>query len=209
MSRILRRAFLSVLQRSFATTGLSLLAQRHRDPLNDDEVNKLREAAQEPEKRMKLYIGFAKSRMEMIEHMRADPKLMGQDDSDMTDRLQDIATLVDEIDDNLDDYNDKTQDLRKPLKSVIEMDSDFQVKLTELKRTSTPEQLRNYGIALEDATGSVSESADSARAMLEDQLAKRGNVKEQTAKEKEKEEKEEKKKEKRDSDEVKAPCSPC
>jgi hypothetical protein len=211
MSRNLHRAFLSVLLLCFATTGLSVLAQHHRDPLNEDEVNKLREAAQEPEKRMKLYIGFAKSRMEMIEHMRTDPKLMGQDDSDMVDRLKDIATLVDEIDDNLDDYNDKTQDLRKPLKSVIEMDSDFQLKLTELKRTSTPEQLRNYGIALEDATDSVSESADSARALLEDQLAKRGAVKEQTAKEKEKEEKEEKKKDKRnsDSDEVKAPCSPC
>jgi hypothetical protein len=129
----------------------------------------------------------------------------------MVARLQDLATLVDEIDDNLDDFNDKSQDLRKPLKSIIEMDSDFQVKLTELKRTSTPQQLRNFGIALEDATDSVSESADSARALLEDQLAKRGNVKEETKKEKAREEKEEKKKDKHngDSDEVKAPCSPC
>ncbi len=209
MNRIMRRAFLSVLLLSFVGTGLSALAQRHRDPLNDDEVNRLREAAQDPEKRMKLYVGFAKSRMEMIQHMRTDPKLMGDDDSEMSARLQDLATLVDEIDDNLDDYNSKTQDLRKPLKTVIEMDSDFQVKLTELKRTSSTEQLRNYGIALEDAADSVSESADSARALLEDQLAKRGSVKEQTKKEKEKEEKEEKKKEKRDSDEVKPPCSPC
>ena len=211
MKRILHRVFLSALMLSFATTGLAVLAQRHNDPLNEDEVNQLREAAQEPEKRMKLYVGFAKSRMEMIEHMRIDPKLMGDDDSEMIARLQDLATLVDEIDDNLDDFNDKSQDLRKPLKSIIEMDSDFQLKLTELKRTSTPQQLRNYGIALEDATDSVGESADSARALLEDQLAKRGNVKEATKKEKEKEEKEEKKKDKRnsDSDEVKAPCSPC
>lgn len=206
MNRIMRRAVLSVLLLCFAGTGLSALAQRHRDPLNDSEVNQLREAAQEPEKRMKLYIGFAKSRMEMIEHMRTDPKLMGDNDSEMVDRLQDIATLVDEIDDNLDDYNDKSQDLRKPLKSIIEMDSDFNLKLTELKRTSTPDQLRNYGIALEDATESVSESADSARTLLEDQLAKRGKVKEDAKKDKE-----DKKKDKRgdDSDEVKPPCSPC
>jgi hypothetical protein len=206
MTRITHRVFISLMLLSFLGTGITALAQRHRDPLNDDEVNQLREAAQEPEKRVKLYVGFAKTRMEMIEHMRTDPKLMGENDSELSARLQDLATLVDEIDDNLDDYNDKTQDLRKPLKSVIEMDSDFQVKLTELKRTSTPEQLRNYGIALEDATDSVSESADSARAMLQDQLAKRGNVKEDAKKDKE-----EKKKSKGrdDSDEVKAPCSPC
>jgi len=206
MTRITHRVFISLMLLSFLGTGITALAQRHRDPLNDDEVNQLREAAQEPEKRVKLYVGLAKTRMEMIEHMRTDPKLMGENDSELSARLQDLATLVDEIDDNLDDYNDKTQDLRKPLKSVIEMDSDFQVKLTELKRTSTPEQLRNYGIALEDATDSVSESADSARAMLQDQLAKRGNVKEDAKKDKE-----EKKKSKGrdDSDEVKAPCSPC
>ncbi len=206
MTRITHRTFITLMLLSFLGTALTALAQRHRDPLNDDEINQLREAAQEPDKRMKLYIGFAKSRMEMIQHMRTDPKLMGENDSEMVARLQDIATLVDEIDDNLDEYNEKTQDLRKPLKSIIEMDSDFQVKLTELKRTSSPDQLRNYGIALEDAADSVSESADSARAMLEDQLAKRGKPKDNP-----KEDKEDSKKRKGhdDGDEVKPPCSPC
>jgi hypothetical protein len=210
MTRIIRRALSFLFLLLFLGNGVSLLAQRYNDPLNDKEVNELRETAQEPEKRMKLYIGFAKARMEMIQSMRTDPKLMGDNGSEMRNRLEDLATLVDEIDDNLDDYNDKSQDLRKPLKQVIEMDSDFQVKLTELKRTSTPEQLQNYGIALDDAAESVSESADSARALLQDQLAKRGNVKEETKKQKEKEEKEEKKdKRNSDSDEVKPPCSPC
>jgi hypothetical protein len=81
MTRTICRAFISLMLLSFLGTGLSLFAQRHRDPLNDDEVNQLREAAQDPEKRMKLYMGFAKSRMEMIEHMRTDPKLMGENDS--------------------------------------------------------------------------------------------------------------------------------
>lgn len=210
MTPVIRRAFLSLMLLLFVGAGLSALAQRYHDPLNDKEVNDLRETAQEPEKRLKLYVGFAKARMEMIQNMRTNPKLMGEDGAEMRNRLEDLATLVDEIDDNLDEYNDKSQDLRKPLKSVIEMDSDFQVKLTEMKRTSTPDQLRDFGIALEDATDSVNESADSARAMLQDQLAKRGNVKEETKKEKEKELKEEKKKDKHnDSDQVKPPCSPC
>jgi septal ring factor EnvC (AmiA/AmiB activator) len=179
-------------------------AQRHHDPLNDSEVDQLRETAQEPAKRMKLYVGFAKARMEMIHHLRTDPALMGKDDEEMRSRLEDLASLVDEIDDNLDEYNGKSQDLRKPLKQVVEMDSDFQVKLTELKRTSTEAQLRNYGFALEDAMDSVNESADSARAMLQDQVSKRGKPKEN-----EKEDKEDNKKPKGHDDEVKAPCSPC
>ena len=77
-------------------------AQRHHDPLNDSEVDQLRETAQEPAKRMKLYVGFAKARMEMIQHLRADRALMGKDDEEMRSRLEDLATLVDEIDDNLD-----------------------------------------------------------------------------------------------------------
>jgi hypothetical protein len=181
--------------------GAPLLAQRKHDPLNDKEVDELREMAQEPEKRMKLYITYAKTRMEMIEHMRTDPKLMGEKGEEMRTLLEDLATLVDETDDNLDQFNGRSQDLRKPLKKIVEMDSDFQVKLAELKRTSSQEQLRNYGFALDSAIDSVNESADSARAMLADQVAKRGQAKE----------------DKNDKDEkvkvpdsgVKAPCSPC
>lgn len=179
-----------------------LLAQRKHDPLNDKEIDDLRETAQEPEKRMKLYVGYAKARMEMIQHMRTDPKLMGEHGEEMRSVLEDLATLVDETDDNLDQFNGRSQDLRKPLKLIVEMDSEFQLKLTELKRTSTQEQLRNYGFALESALDSVNESADSARAMLADQVAKRGKAKE------EKGDKDEKVKIKDDGS-VKAPCSPC
>jgi hypothetical protein len=175
-------------------------AQRRHDPLNDSEVDQLRETAQEPEKRMKLYIGFAKARMEMVEHMRTDPKLMGENGSEMRARLEDLATLVDEIDDNLDQFNGRSQDLRKPLKTIVEMDSDFQVKLAELKRTSTQAQLRGYGFALDDAIDSVNESADAARTMLQDQLSKRGKPKDNPK---------EDKPVKVHDDGVKAPCSPC
>ncbi len=179
-------------------------AQRRHDPLNDKEIDQLRETAQEPDQRMKLYVGFAKARMEMIEHMRTDPKLMGENYSEMRGLLEDLATLVDETDDNLDQYNSRSDDLRKPLKLIVQMDSEFQVKLEELKRTSTPEQLRSYGFALESAMDSVNESADSARAMLQDQVEKRGKPKES------KEDKEEKpSKKKHSDDEVKPPCSPC
>lgn len=184
---------------------LPSLAQRQRDPLNPKEVDELRDAAQDPPKRMKLLMSFAKARMEMIEHMRNDPALAGKNGADIEKLIDDIASLMDEIDDNLDMYNQRTEDLRKPLKGIIEMTTDFQVKLKTIKEASSAAELRRYGFALEDAMDSVNESADSARAMLADQVAKRGKVKEN-----EKEEKEDQKKNKPDDDsQPKPPCSPC
>ncbi len=192
---------------------LPSVAQRHHDPLNSTEVNELRDAAQDPQQRMKLLMKFTKARMEMVEHMRSDPKLVTADSPGIDQLLNDIANLMDEIDDNLDMYNERTQDLRRPLKAVVEMCSDFQLRLRAIKETSSADQLRNYGFSLEDAIDSVNESADSARAMLADQVAKRGEAKEnpkEAKKEAEEEKKKDKKKSKDDDDsQPKPPCSPC
>lgn len=181
-------------------------AQKHRDPLNDKEIDELRETAQEPAKRMKLLATYAKARMDMIEHIRTDPKLAGENDEEVRKLLEDLAYLVDEIDNNLDMYNQRTEDLRRPLKTIVEMNSDFQLKLRTIKETSSAAELRNIGFSLENATDSVNESADSARAMLADQVAKRGKPKDN-----DKEDKEDTKKKKGHDDDrdTKAPCSPC
>ncbi len=200
MKRILSWAAVVFL---LAGVMLPVLAQRHRDPLTDKEVDDLREAAQDAPKRMKLLTGYAKARMEMLEHLRSDPKLSAGNGEKIRQLLEDIASLVDEVDDNLDMFNTRSEDLRKPLKAVIEMDSDFQLKLRTLKETSSAADLKMYGFALENATDSVNESGDSARAMLQDQIAKRGKAKEGPEKE------EKKPKDQPHDDEVKAPCSPC
>lgn len=181
------------------------MAQRRHDPLNEKEIDELRDTAQEPAKRMKLMIGFANARMEMIEHMRTDPSLAGENGSGIRKLLDDVANLVDEIDDNLDMYNQRTEDLRKPLKSIIEMDSNFQLKLRAIKESSSAAELRNFGFEIENAMDSVNESADSARAMLADQVSKRGKAKEG------KEDKEDAKPKKGhdDDSQPKPPCSPC
>lgn len=181
------------------------MAQRRHDPLNEKEIDGLRDTAQEPAKRIKLMIGYANARMEMIEHMRTDRNLAGENGSGIRKLLDDVANLVDEIDDNLDMYNQRTEDLRKPLKSIIEMDSDFQLKLRTIKESSSAAELRNFGIELENAMDSVNESADSARAMLADQVSKRGKAKER------KDDKEDSKPKKGhdDDSQPKPPCSPC
>lgn len=155
----------------FATASF---AQAHqRDPLTSKEVDQLRETAQEPEKRLKLMVEFTRARMLSLEQLRTDPKPAKDRGERMHDLLQDIASMVDELDDNIDDYNQRNADLRKPLKGVIEMDSDFQAKLRDLNTAADDPrnagEAADYKFALQDAIESVNQSADTSRKLLEEQ----------------------------------------
>lgn len=157
-------------------TSAPLWSQIHdRDPLTDAEVDQLRETAIEPEKRLKLMVEFTKARMTSLEQVRTDPKAKDRGKR-MHDLLEDISTLVDEIDDNVDDYNERSADLRKPLKQVVEMDSDFQTKLHELKNTENDpkniDEASDYKFALDDAIESIDQSATANRKLLDEQNVK-------------------------------------
>ena len=170
--RIHPLAFLAVV----VVMSAPLWAQIHdRDPLTDAEVDQLRETAIEPEKRLKLMVEFTKARLTSLEQVRTDPKAKDRGKR-MHDLLEDISTLVDEIDDNDDDYSERSADLRKPLKQVVEMDSDFQTKLHELKNAESDpkniDEASDYKFALDDAIESVDQSATTNRKLLDEQNVK-------------------------------------
>lgn len=147
-----------------------LLAQQQRDPLNDMEIDELRDAAQEPYKRLKLMIKFATERLDTAEanQKEADPRGRGQR---VHDSLQDFRTLVDELDDNIDDFVDKQQDLRKPLGEVIAAEEGFNKRLKEIQeRGQAPdraEEFKQYTFALDDAQEAVNLSLEDAKKTLE------------------------------------------
>ena len=107
-------------------------AQRRREPLNPVEIDQLRDAAQVPEQRMKLYIQFAKTRLVALEQMRADPKVTDRVQQ-THDKLQNFLDVYDELNANIDTFVERKADLRKPLKAVIETDTEFQARLRALK----------------------------------------------------------------------------
>ena len=169
--------------RSFFSLALALLTSfpiwtqvHERDPLNEKEVDQLRESAIEPEKRLKLYVEFTRARMTSIDQLRSDAKAGKDRGKRIHDLLEDLATLVDEIDDNVSNYDERSADLRKPLKEIVQMDSEFQVKLRELKNTAddpkNAAEASDYGFALQDAIDSVNSSAESTRKLLEEQNVK-------------------------------------
>ena len=152
------------------------MAQLH-DPLTEKEADQLRDLAQEPNKRMHLMVTFAKARMEAIEHLRTDKNMAEAQADQVSSLLSDVASIMDEIDENLSAYDSKGEDLRKSLREVIETDTSFQLKLRAIKDTTSEAQKKQYSFAVENAMESVNSSADSARAMLDDQNAKKGKEK--------------------------------
>ena len=154
--------------------ALSLLstvwAQRRRDPLNPNEADLLRDAAQEPAARLKLYIQFARTRLASLEQMRADPKTT--DRAQQThDLLQDFLDVYDEMDDNIDTFVERKSDLRKPLKAIVEADNEFQAKLRALKSSlnASKEEASQYDFVLTNVLETLDSSSQDHRELLKKQ----------------------------------------
>jgi hypothetical protein len=149
--------------------GSPLWAQQRRDPLNPLEINQLRDAMLDPEERLKLFVKFSRDRMTKLEQMRADPKATerGQQTHDM---LEDFLAVYDELNDNVDMYFGRKDDIRKPLRVIIEADTEFQAKLRALKSSanSNTAEMSQYEFMLTNALDTVDSSADDHRKTLAD-----------------------------------------
>jgi hypothetical protein len=164
--------------RSFAWFALAVVlaatlpvaAQRHRDPLTQPEIDQIRDASWEPRQRLTLYVQFARARLVKLEQMRNDPKTV--DRPKVThDLLDDFQLLYDELNDNIDTYVDRKDDIRKPLKIVVEADSEFQAKLRALKEAAgvKPAETNEYEFVLTNALDTVDTSAEDHKKVLADQ----------------------------------------
>jgi hypothetical protein len=144
-----------------------LSAQRRRDPLNPLEIDQLRDAMLDPDERLRLYAKFSRDRMTKLEQMRSDPKTT--DRARQThDMLEDFLGVYDELNDNIDMYVGRKDDIRKPLKVIIEADTEFQSKLRALKNAANTNaaEASQYEFLLTDALDTVDSSADDHRKTL-------------------------------------------
>ena len=145
-------------------------AEHRRDPLNQVEIDQLRDTAQEPELRLKLYVKFARLRLEAIDKARSDPKVA--DRAEQThDRLQDFLDLYDELNDNIDTFADRRNDIRKVLKTIIEADEEFEARIRALKdsATASQEEMKDYEFLLSNALDALENGAQDHRQLLSEQ----------------------------------------
>lgn len=163
----------------FVLLVLTVIASaRRRDPLTEAETDQLREAAQEPFKRLKLYIQFTEARLTSIDELRADAKEANGRGRKIHDLLEDFTALIDEINANLDTYQarpltkDERKDLHKGLKEVITADEKFDQKLNALKSAGDDPKGRaeaeEYRFVLQDAQDAVKSSLEIAREYSEE-----------------------------------------
>ena len=149
--------------------GSPLWAQSRRDPLNPLEIDQLRDAMLDPELRLKLYVQFSRDRMTKLEQMRSDPKTTERA-RQTHDMLEDFLAVYDELNDNVDMYVGRKDDIRKPLKAIVEADTEFQAKLRALKDSADvkAEEAAQYEFVLTNALDTVDTSAEDHRKLQVD-----------------------------------------
>src|SRR3569833_1435769 len=111
----------------FLLVSIALLAlsascsaqKRHHDPLTEAQVEKFREAGIDPNQRVKLYTEY------LNDHVNVVKALTNRGKSDarahrLDQELQDVATLMDELGSNLDEYSARPADMRPALKNLAE-----------------------------------------------------------------------------------------
>jgi hypothetical protein len=159
---------------AFAFSAVVLLtaaqAERRHDPLNQLEVDQLRDTAQEPELRLKLYVKFARLRLEAIDKARSDAKVADRA-QETHDRLQDFLDVYDELNDNVDTFADRRNDIRKVLKTIIEADTEFQARIRALKDSATAnkEDMKEYEFLLGNALDALETGSQDHRQLLSEQ----------------------------------------
>ncbi len=157
-------------------------AQRRRDPLTSVEADQLRDAAEEPVRRLPLFVKFVRGRMDALDQLRADPKAGADRGLQLHDRLEDVTALIDELNDNIDDYDARARDMRKPLKDVVTAAGEFQARLKALKGAAATDprlssESKDFSFALDTAIDAADSLLDNAKKTLADQIANKGELK--------------------------------
>jgi hypothetical protein len=94
------------------------ICQSKQDPLSEAEVDQVREVADQPIERVKLYMTFIAKRTDAIQEMVGDTKIQNKPAKFHT-LMEEYTRLVDELQDNLDSYDETHSDIRKALKDLV------------------------------------------------------------------------------------------
>jgi hypothetical protein len=134
---------------------LSLHAQKDKDPLNDDEVDQIRELRDQPVQRIKLYLKFIEDRIATIKQLGANPKAEDRK-AELRAKLEEFTRLSDELQDNLDTFDEAHADIRKALKDVVPASEKWPAVLNQAAPDPTYDFSRKTAL---DAAQSTSEQA--------------------------------------------------
>lgn len=109
--------------------ALSVRAQDQNDPLTEDEIQQIRDNKTNPNERLKLYLKFIDQRLDALKQLAGQGK-SDNEKAEIRAKLEEFTHLCDELQDNLDTYNEAHADVRKSLKDLTADSARWPVQLS-------------------------------------------------------------------------------
>lgn len=166
MNRIggFRRGILVVCALALLTPCILAHAQDDDSSMSQKEIESLRDAAYIPNDRVLTFVKILNTREQEITDLLSKPRRPGFN-QDMHDLLDQFASIADEFNDNLDEYQSKHRDIRKSLPKLIPAIERWSTTLR------TPADDQAYNIVRKMALDSLKDMHDTATSLETEQAA--------------------------------------
>lgn len=170
------------MKRLFFTIGALVLLvapalAQQREFLTSGEIDQIREA-QEPDRRLRLYADFARIRIDAIARLLQSKE--ADRGSQIHDALYEYDRILDAIDKNVDQAQQRRDPLKKGLQYVLDQEPAF-LKQLEALQAANPADLEQYKFILDQAIGNTRDGIDSLAGVLSKQPKSRAEEKEAKA----------------------------
>jgi hypothetical protein len=132
-----------------------LFAQSKKDPLTEQQIEDVREAGDQPVQRIKLFVGYVEERANGIHSLTTEAGAQNKTVR-MHNLLDEFTRLSDDLEDNMDNFNEQHEDLRKVLKEVVDKSGQWGTVLNQPPPSSQYDFVRKTAL---DANQSVHEAA--------------------------------------------------
>ncbi len=139
-------------------------AQNADSAMSETEIDELRDSAYVPADRITVFIKILDTRASAVQTLVSKPRRPGREE-DLHDLLQQFASICDELNDNLDDYDSRHRDLRKQLPKLLQATDRWATALR------SPAESETYKVARTLALEGVQDAHTEASKLVEEQKA--------------------------------------